>query len=67
MRGHELSAAERANIELMVEGLTTKEIGLARGVSPKTVRAQLINAYFKLGARNAAHAAYLWCKREAGA
>lgn len=60
-RSPSLTPSEQRSVSLMVQGLTAAAIGRKAGISEKTVKAQLQSAYRKLGDRNAAHAAYLWC------
>ena len=48
----QLSPAERATVELVLQGLSTAAIGQRRGVRPETAARQLNSAYQKLGVRS---------------
>lgn len=48
-----LTATERAVLQAIAAGGTTKEIAMARGRSVKTIEAQRITLYRKLGLRSA--------------
>ena len=63
--GKPLGEAEELNLRLLSAGLTNDQIARRRGVSEKTVKAQLQSARAKLGARNAPHAVALWLREEA--
>jgi len=65
--GKPLGEAEALNLRLLSAGLTNDQIARRRGVSEKTVKAQLQSARAKLGARNAPHAVALWLREEATA
>jgi DNA-binding NarL/FixJ family response regulator len=52
-----LSAQEERVMALVVEGKTNKEIGAAMGLSDKTIKNYLRNAFQKLGVKRRAHAA----------
>ena len=49
-----LTGREREILDLVVDGHTNKEIGLALGISPRTAEVHRLNAMQKLGARNTA-------------
>jgi two-component system, NarL family, response regulator DevR len=55
-----LSAQERRVLALVVEGKTNKEIGAAMGLSEKTVKNYLSNAFQKLGVSRRSQAAALF-------
>lgn len=55
-----LSAQERRVLALVVEGKTNKEIGAALGLSEKTVKNYLSNAFQKLGLSRRSQAAALF-------
>jgi DNA-binding NarL/FixJ family response regulator len=55
-----LSAQEQRVLALVVEGKTNKEIGAALGLSDKTVKNYLSNAFQKLGVSRRAQAAALF-------
>jgi two-component system, NarL family, response regulator DevR len=55
-----LSAQERRVVALVVEGKTNKEIAAALGLSDKTVKNYLANAFQKLGVTRRAQAAALF-------
>jgi DNA-binding CsgD family transcriptional regulator len=48
----ELSPAERASVELALQGLSNAAIGEQRNVAPNTVARQLESAYRKLGVQS---------------
>jgi two-component system response regulator DevR len=55
-----LSAQERRVLALVVEGKTNKEIGAELGLSDKTVKNYLSNAFQKLGVSRRSQAAALF-------
>jgi DNA-binding NarL/FixJ family response regulator len=55
-----LSPQEERVMELVVEGKTNKEIAAALGLSDKTIKNYLRNAFQKLGVGRRAHAASLF-------
>lgn len=55
-----LNAGERACLELVAEGLASKEIARALGVSPHTIDDRLRSASRKLGARNRFQASQIY-------
>lgn len=59
-----LSTQERRVLALVVEGKTNKEIGVDLGLSEKTVRNYLSNAFQKLGVSRRSQAAVLFSKAE---
>jgi DNA-binding CsgD family transcriptional regulator len=50
--GNDLTAAERATLDLLRTGLSNAEIALRRGVSVNTVRTQVSSMLSKLGLAN---------------
>ena len=58
-----LTAQERRVLELVAHGKTNKEIGTALGLSAKTVKNYLSNAFEKLNVSRRAEAAVLFIKR----
>jgi two-component system response regulator DevR len=63
VREHDLSRQERRILTLVVEGQTNKEIGRALGLSDKTVKNYLSNAFQKLNVQRRSHAAALFERR----
>jgi two-component system, NarL family, response regulator DevR len=61
-----LTAQERRVLALVVEGRTNKEIALALGLSDKTVKNYLSNAFQKLGIARRTQAAAIFAHREPG-
>jgi two-component system, NarL family, response regulator DevR len=59
-----LSAQERRVLALVVEGRTNREIASVLGLSDKTVKNYLSNAFQKLHVKRRAHAAALFLRRE---
>jgi two-component system response regulator FixJ len=53
--GDPLTAREREVRDLLVEGLTNKEMAIRLDISPRTVELHRYRVFIKLGARNAAH------------
>ena len=49
---YHLSASERHVTELALRGLNVKQIALARGTSPETVKSQLRSIYYKTNSQN---------------
>ncbi|HEY3064998.1 MAG TPA: response regulator transcription factor [Methylomirabilota bacterium] len=62
-----LTAQERRVLQLVAHGKTNKEIGTALGLSAKTVKNYLSNAFVKLNVSRRAQAAVLFIKRYDGA
>jgi two-component system response regulator DevR len=58
----DLSTQERRILALVVEGLTNKEIAAKLGLSAKTVKNYLSNAFQKLQVRRRAHAAAIYSR-----
>ena len=54
--GCPLTASEFAAIQLVAEGLTTKQVAARLGIAPTTVRNQLHTAYRRLNVLSAMHA-----------
>ena len=61
-----LTTQERRVLELVAHGKTNKEIGTALGLSAKTVKNYLSNAFEKLNVSRRAEAAVLFIKRYGG-
>lgn len=61
-----LSRQESRILVLVVEGKTNKEIAKALGLSDKTVKNYLSNAFQKLNVRRRSHAAAVFDRRERG-
>jgi DNA-binding NarL/FixJ family response regulator len=59
-RAESLSVQERRVLALVVEGKTNKEVGAALGLSEKTVKNYLSNAFQKLGVSRRSQAAALF-------
>jgi two-component system response regulator DevR len=62
-----LSPQERRILTLVVEGNTNKEIAKALGLSDKTIKNYLSNAFQKLNVRRRSHAAALFEREKTGA
>ncbi|MCX5721887.1 MAG: response regulator transcription factor [Nitrospirae bacterium] len=60
---HPLSLQEQQMMTLIVEGKTNKDIGVALGLSDKTVRNLLTSVFKKLGARRRSQAAVVYSKQ----
>jgi DNA-binding CsgD family transcriptional regulator len=58
-----LTARERQIAELLLEGLTNREIGQALHISSRTVQSHLELTRAKVGARNRTHLAALLLRR----
>jgi DNA-binding CsgD family transcriptional regulator len=56
---HGLTDAECRTMQLVVRGLTNKEIGLVLGISPNTVRNQLAACFSKLDVSTRTEAGYI--------
>jgi len=63
---HALTPQERRILALLVEGKTNREIGAALGLSEKTVKNYLSNAFQKLGVSRRAQAAALFAREPGG-
>src|SRR5262245_11656288 len=61
-----LTAQERRVLHLVARGKTNKEIGIALGLSAKTVKNYLSNAFDKLNVSRRAQAAVLFARRYVG-
>jgi DNA-binding NarL/FixJ family response regulator len=57
--GDPLTQREMGVRELLLEGLTSKEIAIRLGISPRTVEVHRYRVLVKSGARNAVHLARL--------
>ena len=55
-----LSRQETNVMDMLIAGLTTKQMAHAMGISDRTVEKYRCNAIVKLGALNFVHAAVLW-------
>ena len=62
-----LGRAERETMELVAQGMTSREIARRRDVSLHTVRAQIASCLAKLGAKTRAQATYIAQRRGMGA
>lgn len=59
-----LSSRQKAVLEHVAAGKTSKMIGTLLGLSPRTVEIHKANIYKKINARNAAEATRIWASRE---
>jgi len=59
----EITGRRLAILAMLADGKQATEIGVALGISPRTVKSHLVVVYAQLGAANAAHAVAIALRR----